>query len=80
MRPVPAIILAIVATVVFMGLLALVTGCKAAAPAADVNSYEAQQIACIEEAGSRIEADICRNRVKASFGRLTYWDAGEGGQ
>lgn len=30
--------------------------------------YSAQQIACVEDAGTRAEADACRCRVRAKFG------------
>jgi hypothetical protein len=45
-------------------LLALaLAGCKVIA-----SPYEAEQRACVEEAGTRAAADACRCRVKASFG------------
>lgn len=41
---------------------------------AQVAAYEAEQLACIAEAGDKADADMCRNTVKAKYGRP--YDAG----
>ena len=62
------------ATLVVLAIAWLV-GCAAAQPAIDVTSYENEQFACIQEAGTRAEADKCRAAVQAKYGRIRYWDA-----
>ena len=50
--------------VVMMAGLAVAYGCGTLI----ASPYEAQQAACVEEAGTRAQADACRCRVKANLG------------
>ena len=47
----------------------MLTGCASPQPAVDVAAYEAEQLQCVEEAGTRHDADVCRNTVRAKYGR-----------
>lgn len=57
----------------------LMHGCGASVPTpaqqAVVLRYEAEQLACVADAGTKEEADACRDKVKAAYGRN---DAGVG--
>lgn len=56
----------------WVGLLmvAIAAGCYIlGCAAAPVASYEAQQLACIDHATTRTEADACRCAVQRSYGR-----------
>lgn len=46
-------------------------GCGgAAAPALSATAYEAEQLACIVEAGTKQAADDCRCAIQARYGRV----------
>ncbi len=55
-------------------------GCAGAASdasnAVTAGQYEALQLACVNKAATRAEADSCRNAVKAQFGRAASGDGG----
>jgi len=58
----------------FLGACVLaLTGCGASLPSpsdqAAVAAYEAEQLACVIEAGARIDADRCRCAVHQKWGR-----------
>ena len=57
------------AVCILLGEIAVGGAACAAGNASTAASYEAQQLACIDHAASRAEADQCRCEVKASFGR-----------
>ncbi len=67
------IVCACVATVIVVPAMMfacdMLTGCASPQPAVDVAAYEAEQLQCVEEAGTRHDADLCRNAVRAKYGR-----------
>lgn len=48
----------------------LAAACAAKQPVDDASVYEAEQLRCVDEAATRAQADACRNKVKAAWGRL----------
>jgi hypothetical protein len=65
--------------IVAMGVIAAIAACEAcgafqgtpsAADEATVAAYQAEQLACVDSAETRGDADACRARVRARFGRL----------
>lgn len=59
--------LAVVSTTIAVFILVF-SGCASAKP--ELAGYAAEQTACVELAKSRTEADECRAKVKAKYGRL----------
>lgn len=52
-----------------MGLVLLGCGASTQENAATAGAYEAEQLACIDRAQTRGEADACRCAVRARYGR-----------
>lgn len=75
-------ILIIVALLLLGGLAALaiyLVGCASFPSPSDqaaVTAYEAEQLACVAEAGTQLEADRCRCAVHEKYGRPCTMDGG----
>lgn len=49
-----------------LGLACFIEGCNPVKSAAEAD-YEAEQLACIDKAANRNEAETCRNAIKARW-------------
>ena len=67
---VPKLLAIIRGRYLFIGMVfvLILVGCQEAQHAAADGAYSAKQLACVQDAGSRAEADTCRKNVDAEFG------------
>ena len=62
--------------------LALASGCKPVPSPSDevvIAEYEAEQMSCVLEAGTKLDADRCRCAVHEKYGRPCVWVNLDGG-